>query len=384
MDAKTVAGLVVASAVASAVVTGVAMTMARRGGGGRRGDVAGKGRVLFGVLGGLGPQATAWFYADGVVRGRVRVFEACAKLGGGLSLADEESTLQRASTAPWTRDEALAVKKITKDVLEDQDHVPLFMYSAAHIPPRPAYILGASKIDPAPVIADCLASLAGAGATHAAVVCSTAHYFLEDAKRVLAASPNPAVRSIHVIDMIQLALAFVARRHPRETMLGLLATEATIRTRIYDTEAAKFNSALRLVSPLNLSDGQHRQQQIQDAIFAPTGIKRGFDRVREQPEARHSLKLVLRESVALAQHIRRARASESTSSSSSISEPVVILLGCTELPILVNDTDVSEWKRELLTVEECAELDLVEFVDPGRVLADFIVREELLARLRRT
>lgn len=136
-------------------------------------------KPLVGVIGGVGPLATAYFLGK-VVR---------------LTVADR-----------------------------DQDHLDLIVFDHASIPDRTAYIVGASPEDPGPVMADDARRLAGFGAAFLVVPCNTAHNFTD---QVVAAVDIP------VVSIIEETVSEAQARVPDLSVVGLLATTGTAASGVY-------------------------------------------------------------------------------------------------------------------------------------------------------
>lgn len=135
-------------------------------------------RGLIGVLGGMGPMATVDFFRKVI----------------------EETTAVR-----------------------DQDHVPLIIDSSPQIPCRVAAILQGGE-SPVPAMLAGLQRLEQAGAECAVIACNTAHYWYDELR---AESSLPI---LHIVDAVGEALE--ASNRP-SLPLGLLATEATLETRLF-------------------------------------------------------------------------------------------------------------------------------------------------------
>ena len=139
---------------------------------------------ILGVLGGMGPQATNTFYQRIIDRTQAET---------------------------------------------DQEHLRVLIWSDAKIPDRTAGILGTPDQAEA-VYAALLAGaklLEGAGCTVLAIPCNTSHYFADRLQREL---------SIPLMNMIRLTAAAMKKRGCRR--VGLLATDGTVRTGIYQAECA--------------------------------------------------------------------------------------------------------------------------------------------------
>lgn len=134
-----------------------------------------------GVIGGVGPQATAYFL-DMVVR--------------------------------------------LTDAARDQDHLDLLVYDHATIPDRTAFILGTSTEDPGPVMARDAQRLERFGVSFLVVPCNTAHHFTD---QVVAAVDVP------VLSIIDETVAESQGRVDGLRRVGLLATSGTLHARVYDS-----------------------------------------------------------------------------------------------------------------------------------------------------
>jgi aspartate racemase len=142
-------------------------------------DPAGTGRgVIVGVLGGMGPAATADFYR--------KLVEA----------------------TPATT---------------DQQHLQVVVWSDPTVPDRTAALLDDGP-DPTPWLRHGVHVLTWAGADLIAVPCNTAHAFL---------SPATGRDGVPVVHMIDQAVRAVAELTPPVRRVGLLATTGTVRAGLY-------------------------------------------------------------------------------------------------------------------------------------------------------
>lgn len=133
---------------------------------------------MLGVLGGMGPQATADF----------------------LSKLVEHTEAET-----------------------DQDHLPVVAWSVPQIPDRTAAILygGESPLGP---MQHGLRVLGSLGAQAIAIPCNTAHYWYDE----LAAQSGVPI--LHIVDA---AADWIAAARPEARRLGLLGTEGTLRSGVY-------------------------------------------------------------------------------------------------------------------------------------------------------
>ena len=76
---------------------------------------------------------------------------------------------------------------------KDQDHLQMIIYNMPQIPDRTAYILGKSEENPADEMIRLGKQLAAQGADCIAIPCITAHYFYEELSRGI---PVPVLHGI--------------------------------------------------------------------------------------------------------------------------------------------------------------------------------------------
>lgn len=109
--------------------------------------------------------------------------------------------------------------------IEDADHVPVLILSDPRIPPRPPAILGDGE-SPLPAILARRDQLVKTGATVLAMPCNTAHFWFNE---LTADCPVP------FISIVDAACAEVAARAASGDAVGLIATGATLAAHIYDS-----------------------------------------------------------------------------------------------------------------------------------------------------
>jgi aspartate racemase len=135
----------------------------------------------------------------------------------------------------------------------DDDHIPVLIHSVPQVPSRPAAILSGGP-SPLPALLVARNRLLAGGATLLAMPCNTAHHWYD---ALVADCPVPF---IHIVDA-------VAERLPAgAAQLGLLATRATLRARIFEQRLAP--RGIALATP----DDATYDRAVQPAIDA---VKRG-------------------------------------------------------------------------------------------------------------
>ncbi|MGM9652051.1 MAG: aspartate/glutamate racemase family protein [Eubacteriales bacterium] len=134
---------------------------------------------LLGVLGGLGPMASAYFY----------------------EMITEHT-----------------------DAASDQEHIDIILSSRASTPDRTAYILGRSPESPLPAMIEDAQALEAFGARAIVIPCNTAHYFIDEVRRAV---------SVPVPSIIRETAHFVRACGCRRA--GIFATEGTIHAEAYQS-----------------------------------------------------------------------------------------------------------------------------------------------------
>lgn len=121
---------------------------------------------------------------------------------------------------------------------EDKDHIRMVVDSNPKVPSRIKAILDGSGENPANCLVDMARKLEDWGVDFLAIPCNTAHYYYPEIQA--------AVR-IPVLNMIALAAEAVLLAQPDIRRVGILASTATLLTKLYDKH---FNCAnVTLVCP---------------------------------------------------------------------------------------------------------------------------------------
>jgi aspartate racemase len=142
---------------------------------------------LVGVLGGMGPAATADFYGK----------------------------LIRATPAT-----------------NDQEHVRVVIWADPTVPDRSAALLGGGP-DPTPLIEQGARALAAAGAELIAIPCNTAHAFLPRIEESI---------GVPLVHMIEETARYVLRLTPPTDQVGLLATTGTVQAGLFQNWLLRFGT----------------------------------------------------------------------------------------------------------------------------------------------
>ena len=171
-------------------------------------------RVILGIFGGMGPEATADLYHQ--------------------------------------------VVKLTP-AQKDQDHIPTLIYSLPQVPDRMSSIR-TRDLKIVPFLVEGVTRLENAGASFIAIPCNTVHYFYNHMQEAV---------SIPIIHMIRETVKEVAQNYPDLKKIGLLATTGTLESKLYENELEK--NGYEVIIP----DDSVEVEMVMKAVF---GIKAGSDK----------------------------------------------------------------------------------------------------------
>ncbi|HPB58600.1 MAG TPA: amino acid racemase [Candidatus Saccharicenans sp.] len=166
-----------------------------------------------GILGGLGPEATARFF-------KLIIDNTAAK--------------------------------------KDQEHLKIIILDNPSVPDRTAAILYHGP-SPLPALQDGLKFLEKAGADLAVIPCLTAHYYFDQLK---------SATRLKLVNLIEETASYLKNFNPEVKKVGLLATEGTVATGIFLQPFKK-----KKIEVLNPSEKS--QKKIMGAIYGQQGIKAG-------------------------------------------------------------------------------------------------------------
>lgn len=179
----------------------------------------------------------------------------------------------------------------------DQDHLRLIIDNNPKIPDRSPAIFGTGE-DPTPALIETARNLERAGADFIVIPCNTAHFFYDAVRRAV------SVPVLHIMDEVA---ASAGDALPGLRQVGVLATAATVQSRLY-------HDAFERVGVTVVGPDERGQEIVNWAIY---GVKAG----RMGPE-------VTRELATVASVLVTGGAQ-------------AIVLGCTELPFVLHDQDVT-------------------------------------------
>lgn len=193
------------------------------------------GKSLLGVIGGLGPVATAYF---------------------------------------------MELVTVMTDAKVDQEHLPMLVYSAPSIPDRTRHILDNTQPSPLPEMLRIGNFLAQQGVQRIAIPCVTAHYFIRELE---AGIPVPLLNGVRETVM-----------HLKEqgiTRVGIMATDGTVRSGIFRRELE--SCGMEAVEP-----SAQRQADVMHLIFdnikasAPADMEK-FHAVRQELQQNGAQAIIL-------------------------------------------------------------------------------------------
>ncbi len=181
----------------------------------------------------------------------------------------------------------------------DQEHFKVVIEQNPQIDDRTACLLNGGQ-DPTIAMYNCAKRLERDGCDYIIIPCNTAHAFLPRMLRHL---------SVPFIDMQQTMLDEIKAKFGDDARVGLMATSGTIATGIYGKKAEKMG--MKMYTP----DEDH-QQSVMKAIYGPKGAKAGFTTGECYDDLYRGAEYLVK-----------------------TYDCNVLILGCTELPLIFHETD---------------------------------------------
>jgi aspartate racemase len=167
---------------------------------------------VIGIIGGMGPEATASFYMKIVKRTKVK---------------------------------------------KDQEHFRVIIDSNAKIPDRTEAILGMGE-SPVEAMVATAKNLERLGVDVGCIPCMTAHYFIEDIQVHI---------SYPILNAFIEVRKYIAARYPEVKNIGILATSGTIKMKLFE----KYLEGIHILYPNACS----QKEKVMEAIYGDEGIKSG-------------------------------------------------------------------------------------------------------------
>ncbi len=141
------------------------------------------------------------------------------------------------------------------DAGSDQEHMHIVIDNNTSIPDRTSYIMGLGE-DPRKYLIESAKQLENMGAEFLIMPCNTAHYFYEDVVKEI---------EIPFLNIVEETVKFILDKYPDINKIGLLATDGTCSTGIYDKYFSDYE--IEVVKP-----AKDMQESVMDFIY---NIKNG-------------------------------------------------------------------------------------------------------------
>ncbi|WP_186032179.1 aspartate/glutamate racemase family protein [Burkholderia gladioli] len=215
----------------------------------------------------------------------------------------------------------------------DQDHIKMLVEHNPQIPDRTAHLVDHAQ-DPTLALFAACARLQAGGVSAIALPCNTAHAFIGRIQPYL---------GIPIVDMLRETVGHIVARFGPGCRVGLLATSGTLASRVYHNAAADYIDMLTPAPAV--------QEQVMAAIYGPSGVKAGFT----TGECRDRIETAIA-------HLA-GRGAE------------VVILGCTELPLLIEETDAYPVDGRSVTIVDPTNVLARRCVQLARPLSQSTVRE---------
>lgn len=145
---------------------------------------------------------------------------------------------------------------------KDQEHIPMIIYNCPQIPDRTGFLLGNTKENPGPQIIECGKTLAEAGAELLAIPCITAHALFPEIEKELEAP---------VLHIIRETAEYLKKEGVRK--VGLEATDGTVQTGVFQKELER--QGIEVVLP-----SKEKQEMVMHIIYNNVKAGRRVDMER--------------------------------------------------------------------------------------------------------
>ena len=171
-------------------------------------------KKTIGILGGMGPEATAYFYE-------------------------------------------LIIKNTKAE--KDQEHIPVVIYANPGVPERTAAVLGKGP-SPLPQLLEGVRVLKEAGADFIVMPCITAHHFYNEIMKEV---------KVNFLNLVDETVLYALRKNPGLKKAGLVASTGTLRARLFHEAFGR--EGVEIVDPT-----EAEQVRVMEAIFGKEGVKAGY------------------------------------------------------------------------------------------------------------
>lgn len=182
-----------------------------------------KGLKTLGVIGGMGPEATSYYYKNVIAHTQA----SC-----------------------------------------DQEHIDMILLSHATMPDRTEAIRTGNDSSLINLLCNDARTLESLGVSNIAITCNTSHYFYDQIQNAV---------KIPVINMIEESVKYAVRDFENVKRVGIMATDGTINSKIY-------HKACRKLGVIPVKPSEERQKDVMSLIYddikaGKTGDPKKFDRV---------------------------------------------------------------------------------------------------------
>lgn len=150
------------------------------------------------------------------------------------------------------------------DAVADQEHIPMIIYNCPQIPDRTSFLLGKSSENPGPLIIDCGRKIGEAGAELIAIPCITAHALFPEIEKEL---------DTPVLHIIRETAAYLKKEGIQT--VGLEATDGTVQTGVFQKELE--SQGIKVVLP-----SKEKQEMVMHIIYNNVKAGRRVDMERFQ------------------------------------------------------------------------------------------------------
>lgn len=217
---------------------------------------------------------------------------------------------------------SLLIKIQKGTIKKDQDHIPFLMFNNPQIPDRSKHLVY-GKQNPLPEFIKTGQVLKNAGATFLAMPCNTSHAYIQEIEKAV---------GVKVLNMVEITAKFVIKTFGKKAVIGILATDGTIKSMLYQKEFSKISTEATVIIP-----DDKGQKNVMEAIY---DIK-AFSVNSANTQALYQEAEILMERGA-----------------------TLIILGCTEIPLAL-----PKHKR------------VFPMVDPMEILAKEVVLKTLISKV---
>lgn len=182
------------------------------------------------------------------------------------------------------------------DAKNDQEHIKMVVEHNPQIPDRTKNLIGDGP-DPTIALYSACKKLEADDANIIAIPCNTAHAFVNRIQPYL---------SIPIINMLCETVEHIKKYYHDRKTIGLLATDGTIKSRVYHEVVAKTTFSM-------LVPEEEYQAKVMNAIYGEQGVKAGY-----------TTGVCKTDLLTAVEHLVHKGAE-------------IIILGCTELPLLLSE-----------------------------------------------